>query len=177
MLELEYYLDNSKKRFTSIVSMMERIQKGTKVAVKEAVTFGNIDDSILDILDALDILHHWDELPANMDITEGYFKTLVDRYKALRKNEETKFTDYIPVLNDFIKAINGFKSMDIGWLYVRSFSRDKFYRCFDGDMRLSMGSYQKICESIDRSSEFNVLEINVDNLGKSNIHIKDYFPM
>ena len=177
MLELEYYLDNSKKRFTSIVSMMERIQKGSKVDVKEAVTFGNIDDSILDILDALNILHHWDELPANMDITEGYFKTLVDRYKTLRKNEETKFTDYIPVLNDFIKAINGFKSMDIGWLYGRSFSRDKFYRCFDGDMRLSMGSYQKICESIDHSSEFNVLEINGDNLGKSMIHIKDYFPM
>lgn len=177
MLELEYYLDNSEKRLKSIITMMERIKKGEKVDVKESVTFGNIDDSILDILDTLFMLRHWGERPASMDINEGYFKTLVQKYKDLRRNEETKIPDYIPVLNDFIKAINGIKSADLGWLYARSFTENCFYKCFDGDMRLHLGTYQKICDSIDRNSEFNVLEINGDNLGESMLRVKSNFPM
>lgn len=100
-------------RFDKIAQMMERIKKGNKVKYDENVTMGNINSAFIDLFQAFKILEQIRSgysCDSILNMLKLSVRNAFMTYQQMRKNENTQFTDYQPLLQGLAEMIQPISS-------------------------------------------------------------------
>lgn len=165
----------AQRRFSAILELIGKIEKGNKVQVDESITYANIHSSFMDALNALFILGQSERV--SEEATSAYRELLreMNRYRKMRKDSGRSLTNYEDVLRDSLFSIEEIcKNENLPRVSVHNLNTD-YLQWQYGNYVTDKSLIKDVFSYIRCDREFNFVDVNavwVNNL----LTLKEVFP-